>query len=264
MSKETVQPFVELKQVNKYFDTEGKRNLVLGNISFSVKKGEFVSLLGESGCGKSTVLNLIGGFEKPTAGQVFLDGKPVQEPGRHCVMLFQDYGLLPWRSVLKNVELGLEPISLSPDDRRERAMDYLRLVGLEENISQFPYELSGGMKQRVAIARALAMRPELILMDEPFAALDTFNRYYLQDELRRLQEQEGTTIILVTHDIDEAVYLSDRVLIMKTHPGRINKRLHIELSKPRDRSHGDFQYYRRIIFEAFQFTQPRQQPDFQI
>ncbi|MFC3040779.1 ABC transporter ATP-binding protein [Virgibacillus xinjiangensis] len=262
MPDETNQPLVELQQVDKSFDGNG--DLVLEDISLHVKKGEFVSLLGQSGCGKSTILNLIGGFEEPTAGKVYLDGEPVREPGRRCVMLFQDYGLLPWRSVLKNVELGLEPIGLSADERRERAMEYLRLVGLDKNIRQLPDELSGGMKQRVAIARALAMKPELILMDEPFAALDTFNRYYLQDELLRLQEKEGTTIVLVTHDIDEAVYLSDRVFIMKPHPGRISRGLRIEPSKPRDRSHGDFQYYRRIILEEFHFTQPKQEPDFQI
>ncbi|ALX50603.1 ABC transporter [Lentibacillus amyloliquefaciens] len=255
---------VALQQVDKRFETAGKTNHVLADISFNVKKGEFVSLLGESGCGKSTILNLIGGFEKPTGGQVSLDGKMVRKPGRHCVMLFQEYGLLPWRSVLKNVELGLEPLGLSPNERHERAMSYLRLVGLETSTGQFPEELSGGMKQRVAIARALAMKPELILMDEPFAALDTFNRYYLQDELLRLQEKEETTIVLVTHDIDEAVYLSDRVLIMKPHPGRISKSLKIDPAKPRDRSHDDFHYYRRLIFEEFQFTQSHQQPDFQI
>ncbi|GAB3055666.1 ABC transporter ATP-binding protein [Virgibacillus ainsalahensis] len=260
--EESNKPLVELQQVDKRFDRNG--DLVLEDISLHVQKGEFVSLLGQSGCGKSTILNLIGGFEEPTAGEVYLDSEPVREPGRHCVMLFQDYGLLPWRSVLKNVELGLEPINLPPEERRERAMEYLRLVGLDKNISQLPDELSGGMKQRVAIARALAMKPELILMDEPFAALDTFNRYYLQDELLRLQEKEGTTIVLVTHDIDEAIYLSDRLFIMKPHPGRISRGLKVELSKPRDRSHSDFQYYRKIILEEFHFTQPRPQSDFQI
>lgn len=257
-------PLVELHQVNKSFETAGEMSHVLTDVTFNVKKGEFLSLLGESGCGKSTILNLIGGFEKPTSGQVLLEEKIVHEPGRHCVMLFQEYGLLPWRTVLKNVELGLESLNLSSHERTEHALFYLNMVGLEESITQFPAKLSGGMKQRVAIARALAMKPELILMDEPFAALDTFNRYYLQDELLRLQEKEGTTIVLVTHDIDEAVYLSDRVLIMKSHPGRIGKSITIDSTKPRDRSHADFQYYRRLIFEEFQLTLKREQPDFQI
>ncbi|SFE05230.1 NitT/TauT family transport system ATP-binding protein [Lentibacillus persicus] len=260
----TRQPLVTLEHVDKHFETAGKTNQVLADISFNVRKGEFVSLLGESGCGKSTILNLIGGFERPSSGQVLLDGKAVRNPGRRCVMLFQEYGLLPWRTVLKNVELGLEPLNLSSSTRHERAMAYLQLVGLKKNIRQFPEELSGGMKQRVAIARALAMKPELILMDEPFAALDTFNRYYLQDELLRLQKKEETTIVLVTHDIDEAVYLSDRVMIMKPHPGRISKSIKIDPAKPRDRSHGDFHYYRRTIFEEFKFTQSHEQPDFQI
>lgn len=258
------QSLVQLQNVDKRFGFGNKSQLVLNNISMSVKQGEFISLLGQSGCGKSTILNLIGGFEEPSEGTIKIKDQLVQEPGRHCVMLFQDYGLLPWRSVLKNVELGLEPLDLPVHERRERSMEYLKLVGLQENIDQFPNELSGGMKQRVAIARALAMKPELILMDEPFAALDTFNRYYLQNELLRLQEKEGTTIILVTHDIDEAVYLSDRLFIMKPNPGTISKEITINSSKPRDRSHSDFQHYRKMIFEEFQFNQPSHQPEFHI
>lgn len=261
---EDTYPLIDINKIDKSFVTQAQDNLVLSDISLSIRKGEFVTILGQSGCGKSTLLNIIGGFEMPTKGQLLVDGKHVIEPGRHCVMLFQDYGLLPWRSVLKNVELGLEPEKLGSREKHERAMEYIKLVGLEDNIGQFPHQLSGGMKQRVAIARALAMKPELILMDEPFAALDTFNRYNLQDELVRLQQKEGITIVLVTHDIDEAVYLSDRIFIMDPHPGRIRRELTIDISKPRDRSNSDFQYFRKLIFEEFHIDSPQEPLEFNI
>ena len=155
-------------------------------------------------------------------------------------MLFQQINLLPWRTVLKNVELGLEGEKILRKEKNQRVMDALKLVGLENHLQQFPHELSGGMQQRVAIARALAMQPDVILMDEPFAALDTFNRYLLQDELIRIQEKTKTTILMVTHDIDEAVYLSDRILIMTSHPGEIFKDVPIKLCKPRNRAQGMF------------------------
>ncbi|MCM3569398.1 ABC transporter ATP-binding protein [Neobacillus mesonae] len=245
---------IQVEKLYKSFPNKKQTVEVLGDISFTIHQGEIISLLGESGCGKSTLLNIIAGFEKADSGSVLLDGKPVEKPTRKCIMLFQNYGLLPWRSVLKNVELGLEEVKLPAAEKKEKALHYIQLVGLEGKENLFPHELSGGMQQRVGIARALAMEPELILMDEPFAALDTFNRYHLQNELLRIQEQEKTTMMLVTHDIDEAIYLSDRIFIMHPNPGRIHKELKIALSKPRDRSHSDFQYYRSIIFKEFHFN----------
>lgn len=245
---------VIVQNVSKSFSNNGKDYEVLKNITLKIHQGEIVSILGESGCGKSTLLNLIAGFEKGNSGEILLDGKPIQQPNRKCIMLFQDYGLLPWRSVLKNVELGLEGLPLTRKERKEKALHYLQLVGLAGKEELFPHELSGGMRQRVAIARALVMEPELILMDEPFAALDTFNRYHLQNELLRIQFQEKTTIVFVTHDIDEAIYLSDRVVIMHPNPGRIHKEIEIKLTKPRDRSHNDFQFYRKMIFHEFHFV----------
>lgn len=255
---------IKVEKLSKSFKNKNQKNQVLSDITLEIKKGEIISILGESGCGKSTLLNIIGGFEKADKGQVFLDGKLVDQPNRKCIMLFQDYGLLPWRSVLKNVELGLEGLKLSTAERKEKALHYLELVGLEGKGDLFPHELSGGMQQRVGIARALALQPEVILMDEPFAALDTFNRYYLQDELLRIQSKEKTTIILVTHDIDEAIYLSDRILIMRPNPGQIHKEMNIKPSKPRDRSHGDFQLYRKIIFKEFHFNRPDAPMEFNI
>ncbi|WP_187254607.1 ABC transporter ATP-binding protein [Alkalicoccus halolimnae] len=255
---------VTLNQVGKTFKTNSKEETVLQNINLSIEDGETVSILGKSGCGKSTLLNVIGGFHAPTKGSVLFEGEQVTNPSRRAIMLFQHYALLPWRSVLKNVELGLEPEGLSASEQRERAETYLALVGLKDSLHQFPSQLSGGMQQRVAIARALAIRPEMILMDEPFAALDTFTRYYLQDELMKIQQQEKTNIVLVTHDIDEAVYLSDRIFMMDANPGRIRRTVDIELPKPRDRSHRDFQYYRKLILDEFDFSQRDQSVEYNI
>jgi len=253
---------VQVQNLDKRFSAQGQDDPILSNISFHVKKGEIVSIMGQSGCGKSTLLNVIGGFIQPDRGTVLFQGALVNRPSRKCVMLSQDYGLLPWRSVLKNVELGLEELSIPVRERRERALQYLRLVGLEENREMFPHQLSGGMQQRVAIARALAIQPELLLMDEPFASLDTFNRYHLQDELLRIQRREKTTVIVVTHDIDEAIYLSDRVLIMREKPGRINKEVRIRISRPRNRGHSEFQHFRKVILDEFLYNHsvsPRRQ-----
>jgi len=255
---------IEVKNVHKQF-FNGKESLhVLDDITFQVKKGEIVTLLGKSGCGKSTLLNMVGGFEKTEVGVIFLDGSEIKRPTRKCTMLFQQINLLPWRTVLKNVELGLEGEKLQKEEKNKRVMDALSLVGLEQHLGQFPNELSGGMQQRVAIARAMAMQPDVILMDEPFAALDTFNRYLLQDELIRIQQKFKTTILLVTHDIDEAVYLSDRILIMTSKPGRIFKDISIQLGKPRDRASEDFHYYRRKILEQFEMSGKFQEPEYSI
>ncbi|MDQ1004384.1 NitT/TauT family transport system ATP-binding protein [Neobacillus niacini] len=253
---------IEVRDVDKEFNN-GKESIhVLDHISFQVEKGEIVTLLGKSGCGKSTLLNMVGGFEKANGGMVILDGNEVRQPTRKCIMLFQQINLLPWRTVLKNVQLGLEEERISIEEMNQRVNDALTLVGLENHHHQFPHELSGGMQQRVAIARALAMQPDVILMDEPFAALDTFNRYLLQDELLRIQEKLKTTILMVTHDIDEAVYLSDRILIMTSHPGEIFKDVPIKLVKPRDRAGEDFHYYRKRILEDFELSGSRQEPEF--
>ena len=252
-------PIVSFQHESKKFQDK----FVLNDITFTIEEGEFISILGKSGCGKSTLLNLIGGFEEPSSGKALLHNQPIRT-GRNCIMLFQEYGLLPWRSVIKNVELGLESLQLSQEEKRERSNFYVQLVGLEENKYQFPHQLSGGMKQRVAIARALVMQPDILLMDEPFAALDTFNRYYLQDELLRIQEREKTTIVLVTHDIDEAIYLSDRIFIMNSGPGHLQRELDITLAKPRDRSSSDFQYFRKTIFEHFHFDHPEQPIEYNI
>lgn len=255
---------IKVEKVSKSFPNNKTTIQVLTDISLEINHGEAISILGESGCGKSTLLNIIAGFEQADAGRVLLEGNTVNKPSRKCIMLFQNYGLFPWKSALKNVELGLEGMNLTADEKKERALHYLSLVGLENQGDLFPHEVSGGMKQRIAIARALALQPEMILMDEPFAALDTFNRYHLQDELLRIQSKEKTTIALVTHDIDEAIYLSDRIFIMHPNPGRVHKEIKIQLSKPRDRSHSDFQHYRKMIFDEFHFNRQDSAIEFQI
>lgn len=255
---------IKASGISKEFIQNKKQTKVLENLSFEIKKGEIIALLGKSGCGKSTLLNIVGGFISATEGEVVIDGELVKGPRRKCIMLFQHNNLLPWRSVLKNVELGLEKENVTKEEKAKRVMDAIKLVDLETDIHKFPRELSGGMQQRVAIARALAMQPDVILMDEPFAALDTFNRYLLQDELLRIQEQAKTTILLVTHDIDEAVYLSDRILMMSSFPGTIYKDLKIDLSKPRNRGDSNFHYYRKIILEEFEFAGKQEAPEFMI
>lgn len=255
-------PIITVEDVSKAYGTS--QSLVLNNISFTVKSGEVISILGKSGCGKSTLLNCIGGFEPIQSGQVRLENEIVSTPSRRCVMLMQNYGLLPWRSVRKNIELGIEGRHLSKAEREARVNHYLDMVGLTDRAAALPNELSGGMQQRVAIARALALQPEVLLMDEPFGALDTFTRYYLQDELLQIQQRENMTILLVTHDIDEAIYLSDRIFIMKPNPGEMSKEMHIKMAKPRDRSDAEFQHYRELIFSEFQFTQQKAAIEFNI
>ncbi|MEC1178246.1 ABC transporter ATP-binding protein [Metasolibacillus meyeri] len=259
-----VAPIVSIQQVSKQFSTKQKQEIVLDKVSFDVNKGEIIAILGKSGCGKSTLLNLIGGFEQASKGSILLDGKEIRKPSKRCVMLMQNYALLPWRSVEKNVALALEGEKLTKEEIDEKAAHYLTMVGLLDKRKALPSELSGGMQQRVAIARALAIQPELILMDEPFAALDTFTRYYLQDELIQIQQREQTTIVLVTHDIDEAIYLADRIFIMSANPGRVHKEIAIKGSKPRNRADTDFQHYRELIFNEFQFTTNKQPIEYNI
>jgi NitT/TauT family transport system ATP-binding protein len=206
--------------------------LALGGVNLNINKGEFVSIVGPSGCGKSTFLDLVGGLSKPNEGNIYIDGKPVNGPGLDRGIVFQQYALFPWRTALGNVEFGLESQNVAKKDRTEIAQKYLSLVGLTGFENRYPYELSGGMKQRVAIARALAYNPDILLMDEPFGALDAQTREILQRELLRIWEETHKTILFITHSIDEAVYLSDRVAIMTARPGTIKKVIDVPLSRP--------------------------------
>ncbi|MEU0506612.1 ABC transporter ATP-binding protein [Nocardia sp. NPDC005998] len=201
------------------------------DISLELRNGEFLVLVGPSGSGKSTLLDLLGGLSKPTAGRILLDGKPISGPGLDRGIVFQQYALLPWRTARANIEFGLEAKGLRRRDRRKIAAEYLELVGLDGFGDRYPHELSGGMKQRVAIARSLAFDPEVLLMDEPFAALDAQTRESLQDELLRIWRATGKTILFITHGIDEAVYLGQRIAVLTSRPGRVKAVIDIDIDR---------------------------------
>jgi NitT/TauT family transport system ATP-binding protein len=224
---------LEVRGVSKRFETRRQDTLALQDITLSVRPGEFVCLLGPSGCGKSTLLNVIAGFEKPTSGEMLVGGNPISGPGRDRVVVFQEAALFPWLNVRANVEFGLKLAGVPRAERHERADQYLKLVGLERFQRAFVHELSGGMKQRVQIARSLAVDPEILLMDEPFAALDAQTRDVLQEEIQVIWQRTGKTIVFVTHNVREAVLLADRVVVMSPSPGRIKREIEITLEHPR-------------------------------
>ncbi len=244
--------YIEIENASKSFIQKGEKFTALDNVSLSIDKGEFICLLGPSGCGKSTLLNAIAGFDPVTEGSVKIDGVEVKEPSTEYVTIFQNYGLLPWRTVRKNVELGLERKKLSKEERKAIAKKYIDLVNLSDFENAHPNQLSGGMKQRVAIARALAVSPEIIFMDEPFGALDAITRMKLQDDILRIAKEENKTIIFVTHDIEEAVFLADRIVIMTPNPGKVKSIINVPLSRyGRDRTSDDFIKLRDKVFEIF-------------
>ncbi|WP_373321134.1 ABC transporter ATP-binding protein [Paraburkholderia flagellata] len=210
------------------------RHTVLKRFDLAVREGEFLSLLGPSGCGKSTFLNVLAGLTLPTSGDIRVDGDPVSAVRQKLGFVFQGYALFPWRTVRRNVEAGLEIRGMKRAERRSEAERFLRLVGLLEFADHYPHQLSGGMRQRVAIARALAYGPEILLMDEPFGALDAQTRELLQQELLAIWEQSATTVVFVTHSIDEAIFLSDRIAILGRGPGRVKEIVDVDLPRPRD------------------------------
>lgn len=242
-----------------FTNTKGERLDVLVDVNLQIESGEFLCLLGPSGCGKTTLMNVMAGFEQPTGGTLTIDGLPVTGPNPKHITIFQDYGLFPWRNVLGNVIFGLEAKGIKGKAAREKAEEYLELVGLTQFAGSFPRQLSGGMKQRVAIARALAVEPDILFMDEPFAALDAFTRYRLQDEVLNIWQKKKPTIIFVTHDIDEAVYLAQRVAIMSPNPGRIKQLIDIKLPRPCDRGDAGLIVYRQKVFQEFELVQESDQ-----
>ena len=216
--------------------TPSRMNTVLHDFDLTVRDGEFLSVLGPSGCGKSTFLNILAGLVRQTGGDIRIDGEPLTGVSRKLGVVFQGYALFPWRNVRENVEMGLEIRGVSRTERRREANAYLNLVGLAEFGDHFPHQLSGGMRQRVAIARSLAYRPEVLLMDEPFGALDAQTRESLQSELLAIWEDSAKTVVFVTHSIDEAIFLSDRVAVMTKGPGRVKEIIDVDLPRPRDES----------------------------
>ncbi len=235
MREELTQTKLVVDRVTKIFRTGRLSVQALAEMTFEVKDGEFVCFLGPSGCGKSTLLNLIAGLEQPDHGEIRLDGKPISDAGRDRMVMFQEPSLFPWLNVLDNVQFGwkLKP-KLNRSERREIAEFYLRLVGLEKFMKAYVHELSGGMKQRAALARALAPNPSILLMDEPFGALDALTREQLYGDIQHIWQQRRKTIVFVTHNVREAVCLGDRVMLFSPAPGRIREDYRIDLQRPRD------------------------------
>jgi ABC-type nitrate/sulfonate/bicarbonate transport system ATPase subunit len=239
---------VHLAEVTKTFRRDGAQAPVLRDISFTVDRGEFVAILGPSGCGKSTVLRLIAGLEQPTTGQVSIGGRNVSVTDDRCAVIFQEPRLLPWRTVAGNVALGARR---RKGDASERIQRLLGEVGLSECARAWPHQLSGGMAQRVGLARGLAAEPDVLLLDEPFAALDALTRLRMQDLLLEIRERHSQTVILVTHDIDEALYLADRIVILGESPARVVATHEVPLPRPRDRSHPVIGQLRDEILRRF-------------
>ena len=255
-------PKIVVQDINRVFHIkkgrgEGARDFIaLKDINLEVQTGEFLVLVGPSGCGKSTLLDILAGLAHPSSGAVLIDGKKITGPALDRGIVLQGYALFPWRTVRKNVEFGLEVKKVPKRDRQEISDRYIKLVGLEGFENRYPHELSGGMKQRVAIARALAYDPEVLLMDEPFAAVDAQTRETLQDELLRIWEATGKTIVFVTHSIEEAVFLGDRVAVFTANPGTLRDVVKIDLPRPRHnsdlRSSAEFGWVRHRVWELLQ------------
>ena len=245
-----------VQNVSKSFpapDDPLTRRQALSNISLSIAPGELVSLIGPSGCGKSTLLRLIAGLDSPDSGELLVGSDPINEPSAERGLVFQDPNLFPWLPVRRNIEAGLVARRVLREKRNE-VDEFMRLVGLEAFADAYPHHLSGGMAQRVALARALINHPKVLLLDEPLGALDAFTRMRMQDEVLRLWENRRTTMLLVTHDIDEAIYMSDRILVMTPAPGRVDRKIDIDLLRPRDRTSEPFLRLRSQILEHLHFA----------
>ena len=226
---------LQVRDLSKIYEDNGRAVVALEGVNLEVKESEFVMIVGPSGCGKTSLINIIGGLDEASSGEVLLDGKAVSGPGADRGMVFQGYSLFPWLSVQKNVEFGLKMKKVSAAERAEHAKKYIRLVGLEGFEDALPRQLSGGMKQRVAIARTLANEPEVLLMDEPFGALDAQTRVVMQELLADISRRTGTTILFITHDIDEAVLLGERIYVMSRRPGTVRDAITVDI--PGERNH---------------------------
>lgn len=248
--------FLQLTQLGMRFPTPNGEFIALKNVDMEIDKGEFISLIGHSGCGKSTVLNLVAGLHLPTDGGVVVDGREVSGPGPERALVFQNHSLLPWLTVYQNVELAVKQVAKgqSKAQIKQQVFHYLDLIQMAHAADKRPDEISGGMKQRVGIARALALQPKVLLMDEPFGALDALTRARLQDALMAIQAELNNTVIMITHDVDEAVLLSDKIVMMTNGPAAtIGEVLHIDLPRPRDRvalaENAQYQHYRQSVLK---------------
>ena len=243
---------LSINNLRKTFPKEDGEMVAIEDFSLKVKEGEFVCILGPSGCGKTTLLRMIAGLEKPTSGELLLNNVPITKPGSDRGMVFQEFALFPWRTVRKNIEFGLEVKGVPPEERKRISQRFIDLVGLNGFEDYHPPQLSGGMKQRVGIARALANEPMILLMDEPFGALDAQTRNLMQKELLRIWKETEKTVIFITHSVDEAVYLADRIVVLTTRPSHIKEIFEIMSERPRDRASLEFANMRKRILSELE------------
>ncbi len=255
---------IEIRNVFRtYIDSNDNKVEALNNVSLSVRKGEFISIIGSSGCGKTTLLRLLAGLDVPNSGELTIDGHEIRNPDPERGYVFQQGSLFPWLTVEKNIASGLKARGVYKRQKGDVAQ-YIDLIGLNGFEKSYPHQISGGMAQRVAIARALINRPTALLLDEPMGALDSFTRADLQDKLLELWKRDRTTMVLVTHDVDEAIYLSDRIVIMTPRPGKISEILDVNLPRPRDRADVEFTKIRGKILEKLHLASTRQMPEYVI
>jgi sulfonate transport system ATP-binding protein len=246
---------LHIKHVEKSYELNNASLRVLDDINLTVSPGEFISIVGASGCGKSTLLRLIAGLDNEYAGDIVYQGNKINGTDLSRGIVFQEHRLFPWLTVEENIDLAFSATKISKTDRKQRVHEQINLVGLNGFENAYPHQVSGGMSQRVAIARALVLKPKLLLLDEPFGALDALTRLKMQQELERLWEHEGTTTILVTHDVEEAVFLGDRVVVMESHPGRIKRIVNVDLDRPRIRTKSNFQDIKADLMTDFSKTE---------
>lgn len=252
---------IDVKGVNKVFKTDNREVVALRDINLQIPHGQFVCLLGPSGCGKSTLLNAIAGFSLPSSGEITADGQLITGPGPERGMVFQEYALFPWMTVEKNIAFGLEIKGMAPAEIKQRVDQLLGMLSLSDFRNRYPKDLSGGMRQRVAIARVLALDSPIMLMDEPFGALDALTRRNLQDELLRIWSELKKTIIFVTHSIEEAIYLADRIVVMTYRPGTVKRDMIVELPRMRDPASADFNALKRELGALVMEEQQRHHSD---
>lgn len=254
---------LNIEHICRNYRDGGKETQALQSVDFSVKKGEFVSIIGASGCGKTTLLRLIAGLDVPQQGRILLNGEEITKPSPKIGYIFQQGNLFQWQTVRQNIGFGLRAQHRYKENK-EKIEEYIELIGLKGFEHAYPHQISGGMAQRVSIARSLICEPSILLLDEPMGALDSFTRADMQDKLLELKKEKDTTMILVTHDIDEAVYLSDRVVIMTPHPGKISEIVEVGLPKPRHRGSESFFELRRKFLERFEMASAQPQPEYVI
>ena len=254
---------LEISGVNRIYKDEENSVTALSDINLSVEKGEFISLIGSSGCGKTTLLRLIAGLDKPQSGELTLNGEKITGPSPNRGYVIQQGGLFQWLTVEQNIASGLKARHAYKENK-DKISDYISLIGLEGFEKSFPHQISGGMAQRVAIARALINEPEVLLLDEPMGALDSFTRADIQDKLLEIRKASSVTMILVTHDIDEAIYLSDRIVIMTPRPGKISEVMDIKFPHPRHRGGTEFLALRKSLLEKFSLASAMPEPEYQI